>query len=86
LWDGWDNYLDDEDAKRYQLIMGSDIQILIGAYLTKLNSSWKVEIVAFSPGAGEYVDYEDTFESFQEAEANAWREAQDAVKARQDLH
>ena len=88
MWDGWKNYVDMDKSKRYELMVGSKVKVLLVAALTKMTSelsTWEVRISAFAPSAGEHIDYEGVFPNFAEAEAKAWEEAQKAVKIRQGL-
>lgn len=88
MWEGWDKYVDRENCKRYELLVGSKIEVLLVVYLDKVapeSSAWKALVIAFNPGAGEYIDYEVVFPNFVEAETKAWEAAQEAVIIRRDL-
>lgn len=85
MWEGWKKHDDTGDSKCYELMIGSEIKVLLVTCIAKVNSeppSWKVEVTAFAPSAGTYIDYEDTFPSLAKAETIAWKEAQAAVEAR----
>jgi hypothetical protein len=78
MWEGWNKCVDTEDAKYYSLLSGSEVKVLLGAYLTRREAApivWHVLVNAFNPGAGEYILYENTFASYAEAELKAWEEA-----------
>ncbi len=88
MWNDWDKYVDRENAKCYEMMIGSKIKIRLGVYLTEINSSpteWEVLVNAFAPGTGENIIYTDKISSFTEAEEKAWEVAQNAVRIRQNL-
>ena len=84
MWEGWNKYVDTDDCKRYELVIGSsEIRVSLGVYLTKVDSgplTWQVLVNSFNPLAGEYIIYEGVFHSFAEAEANAWEMAHAAAE------
>jgi hypothetical protein len=44
--------------------------------------NWKVLITTHHRSSGEYVVFEDMFESFEEAEKRAWDKAQESINIR----
>jgi hypothetical protein len=39
MWEGWNKYVDTDDCKRYELLIGSsEIKVLLGVCLTKIES------------------------------------------------
>ena len=79
MWEGWKKTYDADGDISYELLAGSGIKVLLMVCLTRSKSdsaAWKVEIVAFNPGAGDYTLYEDSFSDFSAAEAKAWEMAQ----------
>ena len=85
MWEGWTECTNTDDVKSYELMIGSKIKVLLAVTLAMVEHKllvWQAEVVAFAPSAGEYIDYEGKFSSFEEAEAKAWKDAQISVEVR----
>jgi hypothetical protein len=83
MWKEWTKYGESENGKNYELMVGSDVQVLFIVRLHKLetnSSMWMAGISTFNPSAGEYVLYEDVFSSLEKAEEKAWEKAQEVVR------
>jgi hypothetical protein len=88
MWEGWKKYEDPNGGKSYELLVetdveGSKIVVSLLTTLTKIKSEpliWGVDLVAFNPGAGEYIIYEDVFSTLAEAEEKAWEKAWDTAR------
>jgi hypothetical protein len=87
MWEGWNEYVDTEDSKRYELLVGtSEVRVSLGVYLTRVESdSWKVLVNSFNPLAGEYVIYEGVFQNLSEAEEKAWEKARAVAERKRSL-
>ena len=88
MWDGWKKHTDTDSNKSYELLLTVEIEnskviVSLMALLAKINSeppTWKVRIITFNPGAGDYILYEDVFSNLVEMEEKAWEKAQEIVQ------
>jgi hypothetical protein len=85
MWEGWKKISDSDESKSYELLLttqvgSSKIVVLLLANLWKIEIEpfgWRVNILAFNPGAGEYLLYEDNFSNFHEGEMITWEKARE---------
>lgn len=90
MWENWEKTKISNREKIYSFLLDLEgenpkTSIELTAMLIRDEddpSKWKVLVTAFHPSSGEYIDYEDTFRSFQEAENMAWKQAQDSIGIR----
>lgn len=89
MWENWEKTKISNTEKIYSFLVTlkgePKIVIELTAMLLQTQDippNWKVLITAFHPSSGEYIDFEDTFLSLEEAEKKAWEEAQEAIKVR----
>jgi hypothetical protein len=85
MWEGWNKYTDIEHIKTYGLLVGIEtkFELTVGIHSVHNESGipgWNVRVSTFAPSMGEYIVYEDSFSSFQEAEAKAWERAQTVLE------
>jgi hypothetical protein len=89
MWKGWNKYVDTDDSKRYELLVGtSKVRVSLGVYLTRVESdplAWRVLVNSFNPLAGGYIIYEGVFQSLSEAEEKAWEKAHAAAERKRSV-
>lgn len=88
MWTKWEKEQKSNTDIAYTYLVSIDTGnsktvVELTAMIYQLSSQeWKVLITAFHSSTGEYTDFEDTFASFDEANAKAWEEAQIALQSR----
>ncbi len=88
MWDGWKKLTDTENNESYELLLtvgdeNSKVMVSLMAVLAQTKSeppTWKAEIFAFNPAAGDYSLYANVFSNVAEAEKKAWEKAQEIVQ------
>jgi hypothetical protein len=84
MWEGWEENAEGDNYRSYGLLVQANVVVSLMTTLTKINLEpliWEVEIVAFSPSAGEYTLYEDVFSNLAEAEKKTWDKAQEITRS-----
>lgn len=87
MWEGWQKNTDSDKHKSYELMIQTPVKgprssILLMVSLVKEESHptlWKCELISFSPSAGDYTLFEETFPDLAPAEEAIWVKAQAAA-------
>jgi hypothetical protein len=85
MWEGWKNNEDSTSCKNYELMVKSRAEVsqpnvLLTVSITETRSAsptWMVHILSFTPSAGEYILFDDSFANVEDAEMIAWEKAQE---------
>jgi hypothetical protein len=90
MWENWEKEVISDKEIYYTLPLHLEIEeteMVIELTVMLLQNSgnhgrWKVSITAHHRSSGEYIGFEGTFQSFEEAEKKAWDRAQEAINIR----
>lgn len=90
MWENWEKTRISDTEKIYSFLLDfvfEDLKVKIELTAMLIQDKedpqkWKVLITAFHPSSGEYIDFEDSFQSFEEAEKSAWNQAQRSINIR----
>jgi hypothetical protein len=92
MWKNWEKEIISNRERYYTLPLHLEIEktkmvVELTVMIRQISDSpeeWKVLITTHHRSSGEYIVFEDTFQSLQDAEMTAWDQAQQSINIRKD--